>query len=73
MLVPLLWYLRNKLVLLNIGSFILRSEVWTRMYFQASLLMVHISQVSIPCIAGHHDDTVLNENVMVLFNKHLCR
>ena len=40
---------------------------------QASLLMVHISQVSVSCIVGHHDNNSLNENVVVLFSKHLYK
>ena len=52
MLVPFLWYLETNL-LLNMGSFILQREVWTRIQFQASVLMVHIS---VSGIAGEHDN-----------------
>ena len=55
------------------GSFILRGEVWRRMKFQAFLLMVHISQVPVLCIVGHHYNNNLNENVVVLFNNHLYK
>ena len=39
--------------------------------FQASLLMIHISQDSDSCIDGEHDKDSLSENVVVLFNKTL--
>ena len=35
--------------------------------------MIHISQVSVSCIVGHHDNNSLNENVVVLFSKHLYK
>ena len=35
--------------------------------------MIHISEVSVSCIVGHHDNNSLNENVVVLFSKHLYK
>ena len=49
------------------GSFILRGEVWTKIQSQASLLMIHISQVSVSCVAGKQDNDSLSENMVVLF------
>ena len=46
----------HQLDILNIGSFILRGEVWIRIQFQASLLMKSISQDSVSCIDGKHDN-----------------
>ena len=55
------------------GLFILRGEVWIRIQFQASLMMIHISQDSVSCIDGKHDNDSLIENVVVLFNKYYCK
>ena len=52
-------------------SFILRGEVWIRIQFQASLLLIHISQDSVSCIDGKHDNDSLSENVVVVFIKTL--
>ena len=70
MLVPLLWYLETNYIL-NMGSFILRGEVWIRIQFQAPLLMIHISQDSFSCIDGKHDNESLSENAVALFIKTL--
>ena len=35
--------------------------------------MVHISQVFVSCIVGHHDNNSLNESVVVFFSKHLYK
>ena len=43
------------------GSFILRGEGWTKIQFQASLLMIHILQVSVSCIVGKHDNDSLSQ------------
>ena len=53
------------------GSFVSRGEVWIRIQFQASLLMIHVSQDSVSCIDGKHDNDSLSENVIVLFIKTL--
>ena len=37
---------------------------------QGSLLMIHILD---SCIAGKNDNNRLGENMVVLFNKHLCK
>ena len=50
-------------------SFILRGDGWIRIEFQASLLMIHISQVSVSCIIDNHENDSLSENVVVLFIK----
>ena len=68
-LVLFLWYLGNELDILNMGSFLLQEDVCTRIQFQASLLIIHISQDSVSCIVGKHDTDSLSENVVVLCNK----
>ena len=56
------------------ASFILRGEFWIRKQFQASLLMIHISQDSVSCIVdGKHDNDILSETVVVLFIKYYCK
>ena len=40
-----------------------------RIQFQASLFMIHISQDSVSCRIGNHD----NESVVVLFINHLYK
>ena len=55
------------------GSFILWGEVWIRIQFQATLLMIHISQDSASCIDGEHNNDSLSENVVVVFNRYYCK
>ena len=55
------------------GSFILRGEICIGIQFQASLLMIQVSQDSVSCINGNHVNDSLSENVVVLFNKYYCK
>ena len=63
MLVSFFMVFGSKRGILNMGSFILRGEIWTKIQLQVSLMMVHIS---VSGIAGKHDNDSLRANVVVI-------